>query len=339
MASSILRRLAQRLPIARYVLADATQTRETSPGAPAAAPVSAARVEQRLAAIESQLAAWQRVASSLDDSLATIAATGITANILDRIRLVDVELMREPRYADPSRLLRFGGQVCSQNGEDGMIQEIFRRIGVTTRVFAEVGVEDGVETNTTFLLSLGWSGFWFDGADAFIKTLASRPEIRDRVRHAVAHLTRENVGSVFATAGVPKEFDLLSLDIDQNTFYIWEALADYRPRAVVVEYNATIPPGIDWKVRYRPDGMWDGSANFGASLKAYEQLGRALGYVLVGCDLHGINAFFVREDLAGDKFCEPFTAENHYEPPRYHLIQRRGHRRTILDSPVGGAAG
>ena len=87
--------------------------------------------------------------------------------------------------------------------------------------------------------------------------------------------------------------------------------------------------------------MWDGSQNFGASLRALEILGSGLGYSLVGCDLTGINAFFVRTDLVADHFAAPLTSDNHYEPQRYQLTHRRGHRPAILDrmtiGPDGGA--
>ena len=56
-----------------------------------------------------------------------------------------------------------------------------------------------------------------------------------------------------------------------------------------------------------------------------------MGYSLVGCDVLGINAFFVRHDLADGKFLKPFTSENHYEPPRYPMIHKRTHNSTILD--------
>jgi hypothetical protein len=147
----------------------------------------------------------------------------------------------------------------------------------------------------------------------------------------VSLVTKENVAKLFGDLGVPIEFDLLSIDIDQNTYYAWEALAGFHPRIVVVEYNAAMPPDVEWKVHYDPDRIWDGSQNFGASLRAFELLGRHLGYSLVGCDFTGINAFFVRSDLTGDLFAAPFTAENHYEPVRYNLVHRRGHRGAILD--------
>lgn len=60
-------------------------------------------------------------------------------------------------------------------------------------------------------------------------------------------------------------------------------------------------------------------------------LGHQFGYSLVGCDIIGVNAFFVRNDLVNDNFVSPFTAENHYEPPRYSLVSNRGHKQTILD--------
>lgn len=248
------------------------------------------------------------------------------------IKLVEFELQNHPRYSDPLRLLRHQFQVCSQNGEDGMIREIFRRIGTTNRVFAEVGVGDGRQNNTAFLLSQGWSGFWIEGDDKFVANLTHRPDLSEgALRYQVRFATRENIAALFEELGVPKEPDLISLDIDQNTYYLWESLGAYRPRVVLVEYNAALPADLDWKVNYRADRTWDGTQNYGASLKAYESLGRRLGYSLVGCDFIGINAFFVRDDLVAGKFAEPFTAENHYEPLRASMLHHRGHPPGILD--------
>ena len=148
----------------------------------------------------------------------------------------------------------------------------------------------------------------------------------------VAFIKKENVVEIFKQLGVPVEVDLLSLDVDQNTYYVWESLGEFKPRVVLIEYNASIPPEIDWKVEYSANRMWDGSQNFGASLKAYERLGSKLGYTLVGCDFTGTNAFFVRNDLVLNKFAAPFTSENHFEAPRYGYVRWRGYRKnTILD--------
>ena len=250
----------------------------------------------------------------------------------EMIRLLDFDLENHPRYGDPRRLLRYQTQVNSQNAEDGIIHEIFRRIGTTNSVFAEVGVGDGRENNTSFLLSQGWTGFWFDADNKFLETLKNRDDLQGEcLRYLVAFVSRENISVLFEQLGVPKEFDLLSLDIDQNTFYIWEGLSCFRPRVVVVEYNSSLPPDVDWKVRYDPSRTCDGSQNYSASLKAYEILGHRFGYSLVGCDFLGLNAFFVRDDIVSDKFVAPFTSENHYEPPRYPMLHRRSHAAAILD--------
>jgi hypothetical protein len=242
------------------------------------------------------------------------------------------EIRTNPRYGEPKRLLRHASQVCSQNGEDGIIHEIFRRIGHTNRVFVEIGVGDGVENNTAFLLSQGWSGTWIDGSEFFVSSAQNDTNCSaEPLQRKVAFVTEENVAQLLRGMKISEEFDLLSLDIDQNTYFAWKGLKEFRPRVAVIEYNASIPPDVDWKVRYDPTRMADGSHCFGASLKALEILGQELGYKLVGCDPLGVNAFFVRSDLVGDHFAAPFVSENHYEPPGYAVIHRRGHRNSLLD--------
>jgi hypothetical protein len=85
---------------------------------------------------------------------------------------------------------------------------------------------------------------------------------------------------------------------------------------IVVEYNGKFRPPIDWAMPYRSDYVWQGENLTGCSLAAWVKLLRNKGYSIVGCGLPGINAFFVRDDLLGDKFASPFTAENHFEPQR-----------------------
>jgi hypothetical protein len=246
------------------------------------------------------------------------------------LSLTDFQMHGHPRYGDKKRLFSYQAQVCSQNGEDGIIQEIFRRIGTQNKRFLEIGVGDGTENNTAFLLSQGWTGFWIDGCGDFLPNL-DRFQIQHAIKPHVGCVTAENLHEILAKLGVPQDLDLLSLDIDQNTHVIWEQMSAYRPRLAVIEYNAVLPAAIDWKASYNPNRVWDGSHNFGASLKCLENIGRKLGYSLVGCDLYGVNAFFVRDDLLGDHFEGPFTAEHHYEPPRYTLTGKRGHGRGILD--------
>ena len=243
-------------------------------------------------------------------------------------------LLMTDRYADPRNLNRFGAQVYSQNGEDGIIAEIFHRIGTTDQSFVEIGVQNGLEANTTYLLSKGWSGTWID---ANKRSLASArehfrgPIAEGRLRLEPSFVTAANITDSLKRVGVESEVDLLSLDIDRNTYFVWEALDWLRARAVVVEYNAAILPQDEWTVAYSPNKQWNRTQYFGASLKAYERLGDRLGYRLVGCELAGVNAFFVRDDLVQNHFAGPYTAEHQYEPPRYWLTRRFGHRPCFSD--------
>lgn len=239
-------------------------------------------------------------------------------------------LLKSQRHADPRALANFEHQVYSQNGEDGIITEIFRRIGTKKNNFIEIGVGDGLENNTAFLLSQGWTGLWMDGSPRGAEKIRrhfTKSVSTGKLKFIESFITAENVAALVDSAGLGPEVDLLSLDVDRNTYYVWEALPHVKARVVVVEYNATMPPWLDWKVRYRADRWWDSTFYCGASLKAYELLGRKLGYSLVGCDLHGVNAFFVRSDLAEAGFLPPFTAEANYEPPRYWLGRTAGHPR------------
>ena len=252
--------------------------------------------------------------------------------------LIDQEtrsILADERYADPRKLNRHEHSVFSQGGEDGIIAEILRRIGTRSQTFVELGVGDGLENNTAYLLSRGWSGLWIEG-DATSVSRARvnfRREIdRGKLRIRQAFLDAESVAGLLREEGIPEDFDLLSIDVDRNTYYVWDALREFRPRVVVVEYNATFPPADEWVVDYDATRLWNGTMYFGASLKSYEKLGADLGYRLVGCNLAGANAFFVRDDLVGDQFLPPFTAEQHYEPARYWLTRfRSAHPRCMHD--------
>ena len=228
----------------------------------------------------------------------------------------------KPRNADPKRLTRYGYKVYSQNDEDGIIAEVFRRIGVTGRSFVEFGVETGVESNTIKLLVEGWRGLWIEASPTSVARIAETlaPFITDgalAVRESL--ITAENIDGLIRDGGLGGEIDLLSIDIDYNDYWVWKAIHAINPRVVVIEYNATLRPPLSLVVPYRSDGQWDGSNFYGASLEALVRLGADKGYRIVGCCLAGVNAFFVRQDLCGGHFLEPATAHEHYEPPRHFL--------------------
>jgi len=239
-------------------------------------------------------------------------------------------LHSNPKYVNNKRLNKYEHQVFSQNGEDGIIREILIRIGSTNKYFVEFGVTDGLESNTLNLLYKQWQGLWIEGSAEDTKKINQTFSdfIKDgKLLAKNEFITAGNIETIFKSANVPAEPDLLSIDIDYNTYHVWEAITLYRPRVVIVEYNSNFSPDTHFVVRYNASRMFDGTSYFGASLLALEQLGKTKGYNLVGCNFTGTNAFFVREDLTGDLFEAPFTAEHHYEPNRDFLYYVNGHRR------------
>ena len=239
------------------------------------------------------------------------------------------EYLAQSKYQDDLRLLKYGYKVYSQNDEDGIINEIFNRVGTESNTFVEFGVEDGLECNSLYLTLSGWRGLWMEGSANHVKSIRKKfdfliDEGQLRVVHAM--IDAENINTLIGE-NVEENVDLLSIDIDRNDYWVWKAIDVIQPRVVVVEYNATIRPPIAVTVKYDAKARWNGSNYFGASLSALEKLGVKKGYSLVGCSFSGSNAFFVRNDLVQDKFCEPFSALNHYEPPRYHVWFSAGHRR------------
>lgn len=238
------------------------------------------------------------------------------------------EKKTEARLENAMCLERYGYKVYSQNDEDGIIQEIFKRIGTKNKYFIEFGVQNGLESNSHYLLLQGWSGLWLEGDETYVKQLNDifNPVIESgQLKCKCAFITRDNINSLIRDQGISGEIDLLSIDIDGNDYYVWEAIAVVKPRVVVIEYNGKFPPDCDWKMAYNEAHVWDGSDWHGASLKALELLGKKLGYQLVGTNIQGANAFFVRQDLAIGKFYLPAISEELYNPLRLGLTHRNGH--------------
>ncbi len=239
-------------------------------------------------------------------------------------------LYNDPKYANSKRLNKYEGQAFSQNGEDGIIAEIFNRIGTTNKYFVEFGVENGLECNSINLLYKQWSGLWIDGGKENCEDIKGRfkdifAESRLKVKNEF--ITAENIESILKSADVPAELDLLSIDIDYNDYYVWKAITNYNPRVVVVEYNAIYLPDTSFVVPYNAQRTCDHTSYYGASLLALQELADEKGYCLVGCCFAGVNAFFVRKDLVKDHFEAPYTAANHYEPVRDYLYYKAGYRR------------
>lgn len=233
------------------------------------------------------------------------------------------QLRDDKRRTAPRALGGFGYKIFAQSDEDGVIAEIFRRIGTTNKVFVEFGVGDGLENNSAALLYAGWSGLWIDGSDEFCRQIEATYATaisKGQLSIINSFITVDNIDGLIASKAPAGEIDLLSVDIDGNDAHVYRRIACINPRVVVFEYNAKFGPSIDYCMGYQSDYVWKKSDRFGASLKHFELLMRERGYSCVGCNLVGTNAFFVRDDLLADRFDGPFTSEAQFEPARYELV-------------------
>ena len=236
---------------------------------------------------------------------AATAASKLLHGIYEPIRFQAAWMLKGQRMGS---INPFEQRICSQNGEERIIKAIFKQIGTTNRYFVEFGAGEGKECNTRNLQLNGWQGLMMDGRDNGEMSRVKREFV-----------TAENINKLFKKYGVPKEFDLLVIDVDGNDYWLWKALKEYSPRAVVIEFNAGFGMHDSKTIKYEPKFSWDGTNYYGASLYALYKLGKQKGYELVGIESRNVNAFFVRKDVAAANF-EIRTCEQIYRPSNYGRI-------------------
>jgi hypothetical protein len=247
----------------------------------------------------------------------------VAAEVRRMLGCAEIERLRaELRALGEDRLELHGWKAFSQGDEDGILAEIFGRVGVRHHTFVEIGAGSGLENNTVYLLQQGWRGLWVEAGKRNSRRIAAdfeQPLASGQLKLAAVAATAENVNALVAEAQLAGEIDLLSVDVDGVDLYIWEALEAVTPRVVVIEYNGAFRPPVRWRIPYAASFRWDGrSTYYGASLCALNDLAERKGYLLVGCSLCGANAFFVRRELAA-AFQEPYEPERLFQPPRYAL--------------------
>jgi hypothetical protein len=194
-------------------------------------------------------------------------------------------------------------QVFSQYGEDGIIQFLINRIEIPNKVFIEFGVEDYTESNTRFLLTNNnWTGLVLDGSPRNIKFIRQDNIYwRHNLTAECTFITKNNINDSFTKAGIQGDIGLLSIDIDGNDYWIWDAINVVSPRIVVVEYNSVLGPTLKITTPYDPSFVRSRAHHsnlyFGASLGALCDLATRKGYYFIGSNLNGNNAFFIRNDI------------------------------------------
>jgi hypothetical protein len=205
-------------------------------------------------------------------------------------------------------------RVFSQNGEDGVLLEIVRRLGSGSRRFLEIGAQAAEANCIALAVLLGWEGTFIEADPQRAEEFRRSHGAHGRIAVVESFVTRENVNELLGSAPL----DVLSLDIDGNDYWVWEALDSVAPRVVIVEYNAKLDPRRALVQPYDPQWVWRGDDAFGASRAAMVSLGGRKGYRLVHAEAAGVNLFFVREDLVADHF--PDADQVPTRTPNYSLV-------------------
>lgn len=211
---------------------------------------------------------------------------------------------RQLAHSPPTSLSGAEFKVWSQWGEDGIIEHLLRHVPIQNAVFVEFGVEDYVESNTRFLLrNRNWSGLVFDGSRENVDRIRRDPIYwQHNLKAECAFVTRENINDLISAHGISGDIGLLSIDIDGNDYWVWEAISIISARITIVEYNslygATSTVSVPYDSHFRRSRAHYSNLYWGCSLAALEHLSTQHGYVLIGCNSSGNNAFFVRADLA-----------------------------------------
>ena len=237
--------------------------------------------------------------------------------------------------------------IFSQNGEDGIIDFLTSRLKDCKRRFIEIGTSDGVENNSAYLLSKGWTGLGIDVSPDNIKRYLARvghKPFAQRLTLAIMKVGWDNCLWIVDEYG-DKSPDFFSLDIDSVDYYVAYRMLQhgFRPAVVCCEYNAFLgrePLTVLYEAefsRHRQDpqrGLY-----FGASVAAWRHLFEQYGYRFCGVDKAGVNVFFCLpeafkpgflDDVVGLEFAYTRVFLNKYRMSGEELESELLGRRTLV---------
>lgn len=246
---------------------------------------------------------------------------------------------------DVKRLSDAEFQVYSQWGDDGIIQWLIYKTGLSSKTFVEFGVQNYTESNTRFLVvNNNWEGLVMDGSAEDVAYIKNDPICNLHHLHAkCVFITKENINSLLSDLPFDGELGILSVDIDGNDYWVWKEINVVNPVIVISEYNAHFKLNT-WTVPYKSDFVRAPEGHkknyWGVSLQSLCDLAEEKGYYFVGCNSAGNNAYFVRKDKIGD--IKPLTAEEGYEFAKFRetkdhngeWISDKQRLRTINDMEV-----
>ena len=204
-----------------------------------------------------------------------------------------------------------GFRVFSQYEEDGKLLHILAVIGMQNKNFIEIGSDDGINSNCANLaLNFGYHGLFLDGNPKAIKRgkkfYSKYPHPwMEPPKFICSKVKRENINDLISEAGLKGDIDVLSIDIDGNDYWVWDAIETVSPNIVIIETHIEL--GMrNIVVPYDPDYFFPGKHPIyhGASPIAMVNLAHKKGYRLVGANDLGFNFIFVKNGLGDDAIPE-----------------------------------
>lgn len=230
-------------------------------------------------------------------------------------------------------------KIFSEWGDDGIIQYLIKHISIENKTFIEFGVENYMESNTRFLMmNNNWCGFVMDGSEQNMKSLQKRSWFfRYELNCKAAWIDKNNINSLLEESRLAN-IGLLHIDLDGNDYFILKEIDFTRlnPSILIMEYNSVFGYERAISVPYKSDfnrtRAHYSNLFFGASLAALNFGAEQKGYSLVGCNLAGNNAYFVRNDLLNERIQKVSVAQA-YKPSRF----REGRNKNYQLSYLSGA--
>ena len=193
-------------------------------------------------------------------------------------------------------------QVFSQWGEDGIIDWLIHALPSIPKIFIEFGVENYQEANTRYLLfNRNWRGLIIDGSEEYMRSVYNEDiHWKYDITPVNCFITKDNINDIFIGSGFSGEIGILSIDIDGNDYWIWDAINAVNPVVVICEYSSVFgdihPVSIPYDPSFVRHKAHYSGQYAGASIKALIYLSEMKGYTFVGTNSNGVNAFFVRND-------------------------------------------
>ncbi len=191
--------------------------------------------------------------------------------------------------------------VFSQWGDDGIINWLLDNLPIKNKIFIEIGTENYKESNTRFLImKRNWSGNLIEANKLHTENI-KKQNIYWKYDLNIQNIfvDKENINQVIKKFKLPKEIGLLSLDIDGNDYWIWEKIKAIEPIIFLCEYNAIFGDkkeiSTPYKKNFSRTKFHYSNLAFGASIKAFEKLCFKKGYIFLGTNSNGVNAYFIKK--------------------------------------------